>query len=71
MILGCQAMVTELKSQPAELLVRASVQAMLRGTRYTAHTSHVDILVDEPELVLVLQDLAYVALRAMLLELSM
>ena len=55
LILGCRATTTELKAEPTELLVRMAVWAMRKGIRYMAHVPHVTILVEEPEVVLVLR----------------
>ena len=55
MILGCRATTTELKAEPTELLVRMAIWEMRKGVRYMAHVPHVTILVDEPEVVLVMR----------------
>ena len=55
MILGRRTNTTELRAEPTKLFVRMAIWAMLKGVRYMAHVPHVTILVEEPEVVLVLR----------------
>ena len=55
LILGRRATTTELKAEPTKLLVQMAIWVMRKGVRYTAHVPHVTILVEEPEVVLVLR----------------
>ena len=55
MIQGRRATTTELKAEPTKLLVWMAIWAMRKGVRYTAHVPYVTMLVEEPEVVLVLR----------------